>query len=121
MMIMKQNKGILFVAHGSPNKEANDFIIDLAHQLADESKMAITPAFLNGNPVSIEEGFKNLVKKGLNKIDIFPYFLTPGGHTQRDIPALVENLKIQYPSIQINLLEPIGLQKPILEFILKCF
>lgn len=118
-MKMKKNKGILFIAHGSPKKEANDFIVNLVSKLSKQTKIEIFSAFLNGKPIGIKEGFETLLKKGIKEIDIFPYFLTPGGHTQRDIPDIVEDLKIKYPTIIIKLLKPIGLQKSFFELLKK--
>ena len=47
-------------------------------------------------------------------VDIFPVFILPGKHLDEDIPTMIEELKVKYPYITINLLPAPNLIKDLL-------
>ena len=51
---------------------------------------------------------KQLSNNGIKKIKILPLFMSSGGHIDKDIPKLVKELKVKFPSIDFEILPPIG-------------
>ncbi|MBY0449683.1 MAG: CbiX/SirB N-terminal domain-containing protein [Cyanobacteria bacterium] len=45
---------------------------------------------------------------GKTQWQIFPLFMSAGGHVRHDIPPMIEALANQYPSVRIDILPPLG-------------
>jgi sirohydrochlorin cobaltochelatase len=59
---------------------------------------------------SLEEAIPALVKEGFNKIVIVTTMFTPGGgHSEVEIPEIVESAKKQYPGIELQYAWPFDL------------
>src|SRR5262249_7020011 len=61
----------------------------------------VEAAFLELGRPSLEEAADLLVAHGVRQIVVVPYFLTPGTHLERDLPALIQNISNRYKDIQI--------------------
>ena len=108
-MSLKSTSAVLFIAHGSPRKEANDFIIELCKQIEPLAATRVQPAFLNDKVISIHDGCNLLLNEGFKFIEIFPFFLAPGEHIQTDIPRLIESLRTNHPEVVFTQLNTFGL------------
>ena len=58
-------------------------------------------AFLELGRPSLEEAADLLVERGIDRLVILPYFLTPGMHLERDLPVLVKNITNRYSDLQV--------------------
>jgi sirohydrochlorin ferrochelatase len=94
--------GIIVFAHGSRIEAANQAVRSAAADLARAGDCPIVEAaFLELGRPSLEEAADLLVARGVDRILIVPYFLTPGMHLERDLPTLVERISKKNNSIQI--------------------
>jgi sirohydrochlorin ferrochelatase len=94
--------GIIVFAHGSRIEAANQAVRAAAAELARAGDCPIVEAaFLELGRPSLEEAADLLVARGVDRVVIVPYFLTPGTHLERDLPALVAHISKKYSSIQI--------------------
>jgi sirohydrochlorin ferrochelatase len=94
--------GIIVFAHGSRIEAANQAVRSAAAELARAGDCPIVEAaFLELGRPSLEEAADLLVARGVNRVVIIPYFLTPGTHLERDLPALVARISNKHNSIQI--------------------
>jgi sirohydrochlorin ferrochelatase len=50
---------------------------------------------------------------------VHPYFLSPGRHSQRDIPRLVEEAAREFPGVEFCVTAPLGVHPKIVEVILE--
>ena len=81
--------GIIVFAHGSPLEPANEAVRHAAAELARTGGYAdVEAAFLELGRPDIEGAADMLVARGVHRLVIVPYFLTPGMHLERDLPAL---------------------------------
>jgi sirohydrochlorin ferrochelatase len=95
--------GIIVFAHGSRIEPANQAVRSAAADLARLGDCPIVEAaFLELGRPSLEEAADLLVARGVERIVIIPYFLTPGMHLERDLPALVERISNRNKNIQIH-------------------
>ncbi len=102
-------KGILIIAHGSPKAEANtDFTTLVAEIQKSLAPMTVSHAFLDCAEPSIPQALDRLMASDHTFITILPYFLFKGKHTQTDIPHIVKKYQDQHPAIQFEILESIG-------------
>jgi sirohydrochlorin ferrochelatase len=94
--------GIIVFAHGSRIEAANQAVRAAAAELARAGDCAmVEAAFLELGRPSLEEAADLLVARGVDRVVIIPYFLTPGTHLERDLPALVAGISKKNNNIQI--------------------
>lgn len=104
---MKDPAYIVF-AHGSSVESANDAVRLVAKQAAQIGGWrAFETAFLEGGRPDLSNAVSDLVRRGESKFVVVPYFLTLGLHLQRDLPHLIEQIRVKYPAIEIEVTEPL--------------
>jgi sirohydrochlorin ferrochelatase len=101
-------QGIIFFAHGSSVESANEAVRQVANEAA---KLAMATryevAFLELAYPTLEDAAAGLIRDGIDRIIVVPYFLTLGIHLQRDLPALVDRISERHPGIQIIVTSPL--------------
>jgi sirohydrochlorin ferrochelatase len=98
--------GIIVFAHGSRIEPANEAVRKAAAELARAGEYAnVEAAFLELGRPDIEEAADLLVARGMQRLVIVPYFLTPGMHLERDLPVLVDRISKKNRNIQILVTE----------------
>jgi sirohydrochlorin ferrochelatase len=94
--------GIIVFAHGSRIEPANQSVRSAAADLARAGVYPIVEAaFLELGQPGLEEAADRLVARGVERIVIIPYFLTPGLHMERDLPPLIERISKKNKNIQV--------------------
>jgi len=94
--------GIIVFAHGSRIEAANQAVRSAAADLARAGDCPIVEAaFLELGRPSLEEAADLLVARDVDRLVVIPYFLTPGTHLERDLPAIVARISNKYNNIQI--------------------
>jgi sirohydrochlorin ferrochelatase len=94
--------GIIVFAHGSRIEAANQAVRVAAADLARTGDYPVVEAaFLELGVPGLEEAADLLVAHAVERIVVIPYFLTPGLHLERDLPALIERISKKYKSLQI--------------------
>ncbi len=101
--------GIIVFAHGSSVESANEAVRTVVAQMREHHEFPLLEAaFLEGGQPSLEESVSNLHGDGATSIVIIPYFLTLGLHLKRDLPRLVDEIRVKYPSlVEIRVTEPL--------------
>jgi sirohydrochlorin ferrochelatase len=95
--------GIIVFAHGSRIEPANQAVRSAAADLARAGDYPeVEAAFLELGRPGLEEAVGLLAARGVERIVIIPYFLTPGMHLDRDLPALVRRISKKHKNIQIH-------------------
>ena len=108
------NKALIIVAHGSRKESSNTEVMHLGEKLkalVEADYDVVRTAFLEFSDPPLEESIKACVNKGLREIVILPYFLASGNHVTRDVPAIIEKMKLTYPDIKLELKGHIGSSK----------
>ncbi len=67
----------------------------------------VETAFLEGSPPTLAETVGSLIGRGATQILVVPYFLTLGLHLQRDLPRIVEELRVAHPGTDIRVTPPL--------------
>ena len=94
--------GIIVFAHGSRIEAANEAVRSAAGDLARSGGFPLVEAaFLELGRPSLEEAADLLVERGIERLVILPYFLTPGLHLERDLPVLVKNIINRHSSLDV--------------------
>jgi sirohydrochlorin cobaltochelatase len=70
--------------------------------------VAVSLAFLELMTPSLPDEVEVLVARGVREITVVPVFLGQGGHLLRDLPALLEKLRADYPDLRLSSVPAVG-------------
>jgi sirohydrochlorin ferrochelatase len=112
-------KAILLIDHGSVRQEANDMLGLMAELVQRQVGAAavVRYAHMELAEPSIARGFGDCVDAGADEIIAFPYMLSPGKHSTRDIPRLVAEAAAPYPGVQYRVTPAFGVHEKLGEII----
>jgi sirohydrochlorin ferrochelatase len=113
-------KGILLIDHGSRREEANEMLASMADlvQQTVGSAAIVRFAHMEIAEPTIAQGFAACVAAGADDIVAFPYMLSPGKHSTRDIPRMVSEAATVHPTIRYQVTEAFGMHQKLVEIIL---
>jgi sirohydrochlorin ferrochelatase len=114
-------KAILIVDHGSTRPEANAMLACMAnlvqHLVGDGAIVRF--AHMELAEPSIGVGFAECVEAGADEVIAFPYMLSPGKHSTRDIPRLVAEAAAGFPGVGYRVTPAFGVHEKLGELILS--
>ena len=114
---MKKQALILF-AHGARAASWAEPFLRLQRLTQESSpELKVELAFLELMQPQLPEVVKNLVDQSYESITITPIFLGQGGHLIRDLPLMVEEIRQQYPDLQIKQVAAAGEDAGVLQAI----
>lgn len=79
--------------------------------------VAVSLAFLELMTPRLPELTKELVEGGCAEMTVVPVFFGQGGHVLRDLPAMLEQLKAEYPQLTIHAAAAVGESMEVLQAI----
>ena len=101
--------GIVIVDHGSRRQESNQRHESFVAAWQTSRDYAIVePAHMELAEPSIDAAFDACVAAGATTVVIAPYFLWPGNHWDRDIPALAAEASARHPDVRYLVTAPLG-------------
>jgi sirohydrochlorin ferrochelatase len=104
-----ETTGIMIVDHGSRRLESNRRHEEFVLEWQTRYRFPIVePAHMEFAEPSIRSGFEACVVDGATTIVIAPYFLWPGNHWDRDIPALAAAASAPHPGVPYLVTAPLG-------------
>lgn len=107
-------------AHGSGDPDWSEPIRAIARRLSatlGEHRVAL--AFLERQPPTLEQATSVLVAHGATHVTVAPMFLGVGGHLKRDLPAMIEALRVRWPQVRFGLARPIGESRRVADAIVE--
>ena len=118
---MKLSNALILIGHGSREKGFAAAMIKVAGTIRKEKKFDFVLCAYNEIVApSFAEAVEILVKKGVKKISVLPYFLQAGRHVQKDIPEFVRTAREKYSGqAEIVLYPYLGYDKQIVKIINK--
>jgi sirohydrochlorin ferrochelatase len=101
--------GVIVVDHGSRRREANQRHVAFVDAWQDGVHFGIVePAHMELAEPSIGTAFDACVAAGATTVVIAPYFLWPGNHWDRDIPAIADEAAARHPGVRHLVAAPLG-------------
>jgi sirohydrochlorin ferrochelatase len=108
-------KGILYIGHGTRSIQGAEEAVSFIKRVMVRIDVPIQEiSFLELTNPGIEEGFTRCVGRGATEITVIPLFLLAAGHIKKDIPQALSSLREKYPTIQVHVIDPFGVQDKIL-------
>ena len=93
--------GIIILGHGSGSEEAQQVFEEIVTLVSKKSNYGpVKGAAMEFASPTLEEVVGELVESGIEEIIIVPLFIYPGVHIKRDIPAMIDRLKKEYPEVR---------------------
>ena len=114
-------KAILLIDHGSVRAEANhmlECVANLVQSMAG-ADVVVRFAHMELAEPSIASGFASCVDAGATEVVAFPYMLSPGKHSTRDIPRLVAEAAAAFPGVAYGVTKAFGVSQKLGEVILE--
>ena len=103
---------LVIVDHGSRRPASNamheDFVSRFAAESGDEY-VAVAPAHMELAEPTVDAAIDAVITTGARRVLVMPYFLFPGNHWERDIPALVDTATRRHPGVEMLVTAPVGL------------
>ena len=114
-----QKTGLIVFGHGSTIETANQAVRNVARGMAQTGNHELVEtAFLEAGKPDLAEASRLLVERGATRLVVLPYFLTLGMHLKRDLPKLVDEVRLQL-QVEIEVTPPLdghpALQQILLE------
>lgn len=92
--------GLLLIAHGSPEPEAQRSAADLVAWLTRRlAGVPVAVGYLEHQRPAVAEAAAALAAAGVRRAGILPLLLLAGGHRTRDVPALYAAIQGQHPGV----------------------
>lgn len=114
-------KAILLVDHGSVRTEANEMLETVAElvQSMIGPEVLVRCAHMELAEPLIPAGVDSCVAAGATELIVFPYMLSPGKHSTRDIPRMVGEAAQRYANVRVRVTEAFGVHSKLAEVILE--
>jgi len=107
---------VVVVDHGSRRDEANTAFEEFVRTSAPLLPYPVVePAHMELAEPSIATAFARCVASGATTVAVAPYFLGPGNHWDRDIPALTASAAADHPDVRWLVAAPLGPDPTLLE------
>ncbi|HLE41225.1 MAG TPA: CbiX/SirB N-terminal domain-containing protein [Nitrospirota bacterium] len=100
---------VIILGHGSRSAGADKAIQRIVVEVKKRGGHEIVEqAFLQHTLPALMETIESCARKNAERIVIVPYFMQPGAHVTRDIPALIEQARKKHPGIEILMTDFVG-------------
>ncbi len=105
----RESVGVVIVDHGSRRDESNRrHEAFVAAWQIERGFPIVEPAHMELAAPSIGAAFDACVVSGATTVVIAPFFLWPGNHWDRDIPALAAEASMRHPDVRYLVTAPLG-------------
>jgi len=117
--VSEPEPAIVLVDHGSRRPEANESLEGVAALVrAAAPGRAVRCAHMELAPPGLADAIDACVADGAREIVVVPYFLAPGSHSTRDIPALAREVAARHADVRVRVAEPLGVHPRLAEVVL---
>ncbi|MEF8699959.1 MAG: CbiX/SirB N-terminal domain-containing protein [Candidatus Accumulibacter sp. UW26] len=75
---------------------------------AQAPQLRVELAFLEFLPPDLRTCAESLIAEGAQRILVLPMFIARGGHLKRDVPLLIDELRLRHPASRFELAAAVG-------------
>jgi sirohydrochlorin cobaltochelatase len=101
---------IILMPHGSKNPQWSEPFCKLTANLRQTlGQEAVYLAFMELSTPDLMDAAREMMRTGTRKGRILPMFMAKGNHFKDDIPEQIARVRSAYPELELELLDPIGL------------
>ncbi|CAG2149451.1 Sirohydrochlorin cobaltochelatase [compost metagenome] len=115
---MAATTGLVLFAHGARDARWREPFDRLQAKLtAVLPDTAVRLAFLELMEPSLPVALGELASASVEEVTVVPVFFGQGGHIRRDLPALIDQCRAQYPAMRIGCAAAVGEAESVLDAI----
>jgi sirohydrochlorin ferrochelatase len=114
-------KAILLIDHGSRRDEANVMLADVRDMVQQQAgtDVIVEYSHMELAEPTIEQGVAACVQRGATEVIAFPYMLSPGKHSTRDIPRMIDEAAKNFPGVTFSVTPAFGVHEKLGEVVLE--
>ena len=102
-------RALILFAHGARDPRWAEPFLRLQQIVqAREPDVTVSLAFLEFMIPRLPELMQQLVQEGCAEVTVVPVFFGQGGHVLRDLPVMIDQLRIDYPNVSLNAVPAVG-------------
>lgn len=118
MTTPRRTTALILVDHGSRIADANEMLERLVERLRKRGVYdVVEAAHMELAQPDLAAAFARCATQGAGSVVVVPYFLAPGNHASRDIPALAAEAAAAHPSIEWRIAAPLGIDDRLLDVV----
>ncbi len=112
---------LLLIDHGSKLDTANDMLACVTNLVQDMvgGGVIVRHAHMELAEPSIARGFADCVAAGADEVIAFPYMLSPGRHSTRDIPRMIGEAAAAHPGVRFRVTPAFGVHEMLAAVVLS--
>ena len=108
-MTSSHKRALVLFAHGARDPRwAEPFKRLQGIVQSQSSELQVELAFLELMSPRLPELVPELVSAGVVEVTVVPVFLGQGGHVMRDLPLIIDELKVVYPAVAFKIAGAVG-------------
>jgi len=101
--------GLLLFCHGARDPNwARPFEAVMVRIRELQPDMPVALAFLEFMSPGLVDAGQTLAVAGCDNVEVVPLFLGTGGHVRKDLPALMDHLRLAHPQVSWSVQPSIG-------------
>jgi sirohydrochlorin ferrochelatase len=115
-------KALILIAHGSRREQSNQEVFTLIENIKGIGLKGYDiyhASFLEIAKPGLLDSIESCVNEGASSIVLLPYFLNSGNHVVKDVPHIVSQVKLKYPSLDIQVTTHIGVSSLMIDLIIS--
>ena len=117
---MTSRRALILLDHGSRHPDADRYLEGVASQLRERRpELAVHVAHLGLAAPSLGEALARCAADGSRQVCVYPFFLAPGRHLEKDVPEAIARAAADHPELAIELLEPLGSRPELADLVLQ--
>lgn len=102
-------KAVILFAHGARHPAWAKPIHAIEQSMQKKSPATrVICAFLEFIEPTLPQAIDILVSEGISEIAVVPVFMAQTGHTQRDLPVLLDAARSRHPGLTLHVGAPVG-------------
>jgi sirohydrochlorin cobaltochelatase len=104
-----ENKQLILFSHGSKDPRWRSTFEKFAESIKSElGENSLRLAYMEFAPPTLGDVAEQSTAQGISSLRVLPLFMAGGAHLDRDVPAQVREVKLRFPGLDIEVLEPVG-------------
>ena len=114
--------GVIILAHGSrKERQVSETLREVSQMVKTylPADVEVMWAAMQFNRPDLAEAVDMLVKQGIKRVVIMPYFLFEGIHPTKDIPDLVSTIKQTHQEVEFVLANTLGVDELLIDLVVR--
>ncbi len=111
---------VIILFHGSRAEGSERSVKRIIADVRSRGEFSIViEAYLKYGLPRVNDAIDNCIRQHAEKIVIVPFFMQPGAHVTRDIPAFIQAMKKKHSEVEITMADFVGAHPRMTEIVIE--